>query len=516
MKNIFKVLTLTFVCSLAFGSFALAVSSNVQIADDTVVNLSDLNLNLTLKSGSAFDSMTVNAGNLVVVLSTGSSVVIESNDRRTLSNTAGVSSTCVAGQPSSLTLAASGTVTITPSLQVCDYVVPSGGGGGNSNLGNNNDISSPKVTTTREEKTGEDGTKIVNNIFTTKVNNIVTDSKVESSLSLKAEAKNDQSVSLNTSQVADTGEVGLNLSKEVIKELVGANSTVDAKVVIDANNATVAQKTSYNNQGLFLVGGDVFSINLTIGQEQKKQFNNPLLLSFDVSKISNPEILKVFYFNASTTAWEIVGDGGTLVNGKLQVYTNHLTDFALMKKAEKIEKPIEPAESKTVLPAQPSVFKFKKTLKLGSKNNDVLQLQLRLQKEKYLAVLPEKPNGYFGKGTQQALKNYQRNNRLKQTGILDSPTITKLNKVVNSAVVVAPKLEFIFSKTVKLGSKNNEVMQLQLRLQAEKFLTKQSEKQNGYFGKGTEVALKAYQKKNKLKQTGVLDKATIVKLNKKK
>lgn len=77
------------------------------------------------------------------------------------------------------------------------------------------------------------------------------------------------------------------------------------------------------------------------------------------------------------------------------------------------------------------------------------------------------------------------------------------------------KTIYVFSKTLKVGSKNNEVLQLQLRLQSEKFLTVQKEKPNGYFGAGTAKALKAYQKKNKIKQTGMLDQVTRNKLNKK-
>ena len=156
-------------------------------------------------------------------------------------------------------------------------------------------------------------------------------------------------------------------------------------------------------------------------------------------------------------------------------------------------------------------FVFTKTIKYKSENNEVLELQKRLQAEKLLTA---KPNGYFGKATEQALKNYQKKNKIKVTGINDAATRKVLNKTTAPVTVItAPvvKTQYFFTKTLKYGNENNEVLQLQLRLQAEKLLTA---KPNGYFGKGTLQAVKDYQKLNNLKVTGNLDAATREALNK--
>jgi alpha-tubulin suppressor-like RCC1 family protein len=70
-------------------------------------------------------------------------------------------------------------------------------------------------------------------------------------------------------------------------------------------------------------------------------------------------------------------------------------------------------------------FVFNKTLRLGMKNNDVLELQKVLAKS---GLLKAEYNGYFGQKTRQALLAYQRQKKLKRTGIADKDTRTVLNK----------------------------------------------------------------------------------------
>lgn len=59
---------------------------------------------------------------------------------------------------------------------------------------------------------------------------------------------------------------------------------------------------------------------------------------------------------------------------------------------------------------------FTRTLKLGSRGEDVVWLQERLRKEGIFTFTTS--TGYFGPITREALKNYQKKNKIPQTGTL--------------------------------------------------------------------------------------------------
>ncbi len=91
-----------------------------------------------------------------------------------------------------------------------------------------------------------------------------------------------------------------------------------------------------------------------------------------------------------------------------------------------------------------------------------------------------------------------------------APTINVNNTKVATNTVINTKVatntataitEIKFTKTLALGSKNDEVLAMQKILIAQKLLTATSA--NGYFGPATQKALKAWQKKNKLQTTGI-------------
>lgn len=83
-------------------------------------------------------------------------------------------------------------------------------------------------------------------------------------------------------------------------------------------------------------------------------------------------------------------------------------------------------------------------------------------------------------------------------------------KEVVRVVNVMPSRFYIFTKVLKLGSWGTEVKELQKRLKIERvyfgLIT-------GYFDLFTRSAVKSYQKKNNLPQTGILDLATMARLN---
>ncbi|KKR21051.1 MAG: OmpA domain-containing protein [Parcubacteria group bacterium GW2011_GWE2_39_37] len=89
--------------------------------------------------------------------------------------------------------------------------------------------------------------------------------------------------------------------------------------------------------------------------------------------------------------------------------------------------PAVPATPATPAVPAASQFIFTKKLEYGMKNDDVLQLQLRMEAEKLLTATP---NGYFGNGTLQAVKDFQKKNNLNVTGVVDAATMEKLNTTI--------------------------------------------------------------------------------------
>lgn len=71
-------------------------------------------------------------------------------------------------------------------------------------------------------------------------------------------------------------------------------------------------------------------------------------------------------------------------------------------------------------------FQFTKNLRLGMKNNDVMELQKRLVAEGFLKVTP---TGYFGKATFAAVKAYQTAHSIKPvSGFVGPLTRAELSK----------------------------------------------------------------------------------------
>ncbi len=113
----------------------MAASNDFQTNSDITANISDLALDLTIKNGANVASMTVDSGSLSISVEAGSSIIIESSDRRTLASS-GFSTatfTCPESGPSVLTVStATKTETgmVVPSTGTCVGASTGSGGGG--------------------------------------------------------------------------------------------------------------------------------------------------------------------------------------------------------------------------------------------------------------------------------------------------------------------------------------------------------------------------------------------------
>lgn len=132
------------------------------------------------------------------------------------------------------------------------------------------------------------------------------------------------------------------------------------------------------------------------------------------------------------------------------------------------------------------------TLKYGDESALVMQLQQRLMDLFYLDS--DEPTEFFGKATQGAVQLFQVLHYIPVTGVADELTQRILYSDTASPF------------TLSRGLDNSSVEDVQERLTE---LGYYSDKLNGYFGVATETAVKAFQKKNKIDVSGIVDMDTL-------
>jgi len=127
------------------------------------------------------------------------------------------------------------------------------------------------------------------------------------------------------------------------------------------------------------------------------------------------------------------------------------------------------------------------SLKKGSEGDAVRTLQTRL---KALGYYTGNIDGDFGDSTEQAVKEFQRQNGLTADGKAGSETLSKLNS--SSAAAAG-------SDVLEIGSRGDEVITLQNRL---KRLGYYNGNVDGDFGESTRSAVRAFQNRNGLTADG--------------
>lgn len=142
----------------------------------------------------------------------------------------------------------------------------------------------------------------------------------------------------------------------------------------------------------------------------------------------------------------------------------------------------------------------------GDERSEVISLQEAL---KELGFYTGKEDGIFGAGTRKSVLAYQKANGLPETGAGDAATQKKLfeGKSVNSrgksvSITTAP---VCLDYTMASGHTGYAVKALQARLAELGYYKKAVD---GQYGAGTVSAVKAYQKANRLTQTGKADSTT--------
>ena len=159
-------------------------------------------------------------------------------------------------------------------------------------------------------------------------------------------------------------------------------------------------------------------------------------------------------------------------------------------------------------------YQFTKDLEQGDSSADIIALHNILKKEGFYRG---SITNFFSADTAKALKEYQAENRLTQSGMLDlktrnylnanAPAVTAQGGTIGAVVSTVNKVKgYIFPTTIWFGKAGNDVKELQKRLIFEKFYTGPI---TGILDVATKTAMKAYQLKYKLDDTGILDDITM-------
>ena len=126
-----------------------------------------------------------------------------------------------------------------------------------------------------------------------------------------------------------------------------------------------------------------------------------------------------------------------------------------------------------------------RTLQYGDEGDDVLELQMRLQELNYYSG---KLSGLFREGTRDAVEEFQMDFSLPINGIADIQT---------QAVLYAAQY-----RPLRYGSSGDDVKDLQIRLME---LGYYKGKTSGNYLEGTQKAVREFQERNRISQTGVAD-----------
>ena len=139
-------------------------------------------------------------------------------------------------------------------------------------------------------------------------------------------------------------------------------------------------------------------------------------------------------------------------------------------------------------------------LRQGSTGDKVKEMQ---QKLKAWGYYDGAADGIFGSGTRDAVKYFQRTNRLTADGVVGSATAAALGMTLSGGSSSAGGTSS--SGVLKRGSTGDKVKEMQQKLKNWGYLTGSAD---GIFGSATESAVKYFQRRNGLTADGVVGSAT--------
>ena len=155
----------------------------------------------------------------------------------------------------------------------------------------------------------------------------------------------------------------------------------------------------------------------------------------------------------------------------------------------------------------PPAYEFTRTLRRGDEGEDVRQLQQLLSEMGYDLTI----DGKYGRGTEQAVRDFQRQQGLGADGVFGPGTQAKLLGTTNgggNASGGSSGSGAKFTRTLRRGDRGEDVSELQRILNTRGY----SLTVDGVYGNGTKEAVRDFQRKNGLSPDGNLGPNTVAKL----
>jgi len=171
-------------------------------------------------------------------------------------------------------------------------------------------------------------------------------------------------------------------------------------------------------------------------------------------------------------------------------YTGPLRE--LVKKAmtsNRWQLPKSAVQIGTKPPAKPAARSS--ALRRGDKGDEVKEIQQALSQLGYTVTV----DGDFGVGTHWAIRRFQKKHRLTVDGIVGPKTLSVLRANQKRPVVTTEQREFP-GVIIKRGARGPDVRWIQQHIGVKLV--------DGVFGRGTERAVKAFQKRRRLKSDGIV------------
>ncbi len=215
---------------------------------------------------------------------------------------------------------------------------------------------------------------------------------------------------------------------------------------------------------------------------------------------SSSKVLKVAPLGATLTVDRMEEGFFHVIYEGVEGYAS--TEYIILSVITSSAEPAPPVEE-TAAPAQPTeaapATQSSSALKKGASGSEVKALQEQLIS---LGYLSGKADGEYGNATAAAVKSFQRAKGLTASGEADEQTL--------AAITLECSPGSGASGGLKRGDESEAVRAVQEQLIELGYL---SGKADGVFGKGTESAVKSFQKAHSLTGSGEVDQTTLAALN---
>lgn len=216
--------------------------------------------------------------------------------------------------------------------------------------------------------------------------------------------------------------------------LMGYTNCVNIAVNIDQNTVDPATLSSANPTFVFYNDAETLeTVKKDAALSQMTAIKNNKTMQLPIEKMSLPgatavETLKVMidfiYEGKKATPDEAAPVSATAASQpatQAQTATQPATEPA----TKPVSQPSNEA-AKSVTDQYDNINLDGLSLKVEDENDDVLQMQQRLEDLGYLKKEDENVTGYYGEMTAQAVKDFQKRNGIKETGTADNATLKAL------------------------------------------------------------------------------------------